>query len=208
MPSAQQQATDILTPLIEGFRTRLDTVLNFMVRTEELLGSLRGEQDTMIRQLQDRLAQSRSLRRSDFQRIIGDLLCQRRDKHDVLSGQIAQLWAEGEEIIRELESLAAKDLPGARRAWEQTKQKIHFLQTVREREVTRALKQVHLEHQELSTALDALLAKEERLRIGDLKTAVRTLHGTAPGGATELAGLVKRCEAACHQADHAWCKVS
>ncbi len=187
---------------------RLDTVLDFMVRTEGLLGSLRGEQDAMIGRLQERLAQSRSLRRSDFQRIIGDLLSQRCDRQDALSGQIAQLCAEGEEVVRELESLAARDLVGARRAWERIKQKIHFLQTVREREVTRALKQVHLEHQELSTALEALLAKEERLRIGDLKTAVRTLHTTAPGGATELAGLVEQCEAACHQADHAWSKVS
>jgi predicted transcriptional regulator len=198
--------TDVPTAqrIVGRYRTAVETVAGYMGRAAALLEDLYAEQDGMIEQLKRLLSKSKSLRRSDFDAIFANLLARRLRTRKMLSTLVAGYRAHWEALIQEIEDLCAADAAQASEVWPALKKRLLDGQDPDEREIVAVLRQVHLEREELSTALSGLLSRGERLRISDLNTVVQRLASRDSRESAELAALLAACEAAGRNASMQW----
>ena len=194
--------------ILERYRASVETVAGYMGRAVALLKDLYAEQDGMIEQLKRLLSKSKSLRRSDFDAIFANVLARRRWTRETLPTLVDGYRANRESLIREVEELCSSDAAEATRAWPTLKKRLLDGNDTAEREVVAVLRQVHMEREELSTALSDLLSRGERLRISDLKTVAQRLASRDSRESAELAALLATCEAAGRNASMQWEKLA
>jgi hypothetical protein len=210
-----------IRPVIERYRGAVDMVAGYMERAVALLDDLCAEQDRMMDQLKAILSRRKSLRRTDFDAIFTDVLAQRRRSRETLPALVGGYRANREAVIHDLEELFAADTPQAgastgaatpteppAEAWQLLKERLLDSRDTGEREVVAVLRQVHMEQQELSTALSGLLERAERLKIGDLKTVAKKLAAGDSGESAKLSALLAACEAAGRSAGLQWQKLA
>ena len=112
--------------------------------------------------------------------------------------------ANRQELIEEVREIFNANLARAVKAWPVLKQRLLDEQDAGADKVVLALRQVHVEQEELSTALSGLLFRGEKLRINDMKTVAGKLAATDSRGYAELAALLAMCESAGRDAGLKW----
>ncbi len=201
-PAAQQAPS--IEPVLEAYRASAEAVAGYMGRAVRLLESLYADQDEMIEQLREVFARHHSLRHSDFDSIFGSVLVDRRRTRESLSALVGDYRAGREAVIAEIKELFDSDVPRAAEAWPELKKRLLSETDDGAGGVIAALRRVHMEQEELSTALSALLGRAERLRISDLKTVARNLASRDSRESAELAALLATCESAALSAGVKW----
>jgi hypothetical protein len=194
--------------VLERYRTAVDTVAGYMGRAVGLLEDLYAEQDAMIEQLKRTLSKGKSLRRSDFDAIFGNVLAKRRRTREMLPTLVDGYRANRETLVQEIEDLCSSDTAEAPTAWPVLKKRLLESNDTGEGEVVAVLRQVHMEREDLSTALSDLLSRGERLKISDLKTIAQRLASRDSRESAELAALLATCEAAGRNASMQWEKLA
>ena len=200
---AVRQAPSV-QPVLDAYRASAETVADYMSRAVELLESLYADQDEMIEQLREIFARHHSLRHSDFDSIFGSVLIDRRRTRESLSALVSDYRTGREAVIGEIRELFDSDVTRAAKAWPALKQRLLSETDDGAGGVIAALRRVHMEQEELSTALSALLARAEKLKISDLKTIARNLAGRDSRESAELAALLATCESAALNAGVKW----
>ena len=190
--------------LIKGYEQRVNIVTQYMMQAAELLAQLHREQDVMIAQLRDMLAENRSLRRKDFDALVERLVSERRERRESLPGLIEEFRRTEQTVVGRLRGLLTGEAADVARAWPELKNEMLSLQRVRERNVARALKRVHIEQEELCRGLKGLLAKGERVRIADLKAVLREINAVSPKELADLSEVLRDCQSACAEVSGAW----
>ena len=161
----------------------------------------------MIRQLRDTLAERRSFRRTDFDRLVWLVVSERRQRLDALPALIEDFRQAEQAVVGRLRALLTGGAGDVARAWPELKNEMLSLRRIRERNVSRALKRVHIEQEELCRGLKGLLAKGERVRIADLKALLREISAVSPKELADLAGVFRDCQSACAEVSQAWRQV-
>jgi hypothetical protein len=202
------QGTPSVQRVLERYRTAVDTVAGYMGRAVALLEDLYAEQDEMIAQLKRLLSKGKSLRHSDFDAIFANVLARRHRTRGMLSTLVDGYRANREALVQEIEDLCSSDAPPAAQAWPTLKKRLLDGHDAGEQEVVAVLRQVHLEREELSTALSDLLSRGEGLKISDLKTVAQRLASRDSRQSAELAALLATCEAAGRNASMQWEKLA
>ena len=193
--------------LIKGYEQRVNTVMEYMTQTADLLAQLGKEQDAMFSRLEDTLAERRSFRRTDFDRLLGGVVSERRQRLEALPALIEEFRRAECAVVARLRALLEGNAADVARAWPELKAEMLSLQRLRERNVSRALKRVHIEQEELCRGLKGLLAKGERVRIADLKAVAREIDAVSPKETADLAGILRDCRSACAEVSETWQKV-
>jgi hypothetical protein len=194
--------------ILERYHATVETVADYMSRAVALLEGLYAEQDEMIGQLKRTLSQNKSLRYSDFDAIFASVLARRRRTRGMLPTLVDGYRANREALIREIQDLCGFDAPQAAKAWPALKKRLLDGRDTGECEIVAALRQVHMEREELSTALSELLKRGEKLKISDLKTVAQRLASRDSRESAELAALLATCEAAGRNASMQWEKLA
>ena len=193
--------------LIKGYEERVNIVTEYMTQAADLLAQLRREQDTMIAQLRDTLAERRSFRHKDFDGLVWRVVSVRRQRLDALPELIEDFRSQAQAVVGKLRGLLTGDAADVARAWPELKKEMLSLQRMRERNISRALRRVHIEQEELCRGLKGLLAKGEKVRIADLKAIVREINAVSPQELVDLAEVLRDCQSACAEVSEAWHKV-
>ena len=193
--------------LIRGYEQRVSTVTDYMTQAADLLAQLGREQGAMIAELRDKLAERRSFRRADFDALVGRLVSGRRQRLEALPALIEDFRRTEQAVVGKLRQLVTGDAADVARAWPELKNEMLSLQRTRERTVSRALKRVHIEQEELCRGLKGLLVKGERIRIADLKAIVREINAVSPQELVDLADVLRDCQSACAEVSEAWLNV-
>ncbi len=201
-PVAQQAPS--IEPVLEAYRASAETVASYMRRAVDLLEGLYADQDEMIEQLREIFARHHSLRHSDFDSIFGSVLIDRRRTRESLLALVEDYRAGREAVITEIRELFGSDVTQAAQAWPELKERLLSETDDGAGGVISALRRVHMEQEELSTALSVLLARAEKLRISDLKTVARNLASRDSRESAELAALLVTCESAALNAGVKW----
>ena len=196
-----------LDDLIKGYEQRVNTVTAYMTQAADLLTQLRGEQDAMIAQLRDALAEKQSFRRKDFDALVGRMVSERRRRQESLPRLIEDFRSAEQAVVAKLRQLLTGNAADVALAWPELKNEMLSLQRMRERNISRALKRVHIEQEELCRGLKGLLAKGERVRIADLKAVVREINAVSPKELVDLAGVLRDCQLACAEVSETWQRV-
>jgi hypothetical protein len=191
-------------PVIETYRSWVDTLAGYMRRAADLLENLYAEQDQVIDQLRKLCAKTHCLRHADFDAIFGRILTDRLRTRESLLTLVDGYRAAREAVIQDVGEMFASDVDQAAKAWPDLKERLLSEKDDGAGEIIAALRQVHVEQEKLSTALTGLLMRGERLKIDDLKTVAQRLASRDSRDSAELAALLAVCESAGHNTGLRW----
>jgi hypothetical protein len=201
---AKPQDASTVGHIIETYRSWVDTLAGYMERAAGLLANLYAQQDEVIVQLRQVCARAHSLRHSDFDVIFGKVLADRRQTRQSLSAMVGGYRASREAVIQEVQDLFASDMARAAQAWPALKQRLVGEQDDGVGEIVAALRQVHVEQEQIATALSGLLQRGDKLKIDDLKAVAQRLASSDSRDSAELAALLAVCESAGRTAGLRW----
>jgi hypothetical protein len=196
-----------LAALVHGYEQRVNAVIEYMTQAADLLARLGQEQDAMVSQVRGTMAKRRSLRRRDFDRLVWGVVEERRQRLEELPAVIGEFRRTEEAVIARLRGLLDGTVGDVARAWPAIKKEMMSLQRTRERDVSRALKRVHIEQEELCRGFKGLLTKGERVRIADLKRIVREIRAISPKETDDLTEILRDCQSACAEVSETWQEV-
>ena len=202
--NSKVQEAPSIQAITEAYRAGIETVTGYMIHAVALLEDLYAEQDETIGQLKRVLSKNTSLRHSDFDVIFTTVLAKRRRARESLPALVEGYRVSREAFIQEIQDLFNTNMDEAGKAWPALKQRLLDGQDTCEREVVTALRQVHMEQEELSTALSGLLKRGEKVKISDLKTVAKSLSSRDSRDSAELARLLAMAEATGRDAGLSW----
>ena len=201
-----QQIT--IQPILDTYREWVATLSGYMKSAADLLEGLYADQDRMIEQLRRAFAKRHSLRRVDFDLAFGRAIEQRRQTRRGLLSVAEAYRASREVVLREIEEAFEGDLAQTARAWPALKERLLDQEDGAATEVAAVFRCVHMEQEQLTTALAGLLSRSERLKVNDLRAVANRLADTASGKSAELAALLGMCDAAGRTVGQKWRKLA
>ena len=198
------QETSEVQHIIETYRAWVETLAGYMERAAGLLEGLYAEQDQTVDQLRKLCAKTHSLRHVDFDAIFGKVLAGGRKTRESLSLLVNGYRTGREAVIQEVKDMFTADTAQAVKTWPALKQRLLGEKDDGVGEIVAALRQVHVEQEQIATALSGLLMRGERLKIDDLRTVSERLASRDSRASAELAALLAGCESAGRNAALRW----
>ena len=201
------QETSEVQHIIATYRAWVETLAGYMEHAVDLLENLYAEQEQTVDQLRKLCAKTHSLRHVDFDAIFGKVLAGGRRTRESLSLLVNGYRAGREAVIqevREMLSTRTSDMVQAVKTWPALKQRLLSEKDDGVGEIVAALRQVHVEQEQIATALSGLLMRGERLKLDDLKTVAQRLASRDSRASAELAALLGMCESAGRNAALRW----
>jgi len=198
-----QQQSSIQT-IIETYRTWVEALVGHMTSAVSLLENLCAEQDEMIERLREVFARRHCLRHRDFDAIFSKVLARRARTRQSLPLVVAQYRAGREAVVQETRKLFESDPAALAATWPSLKQRLLDEDSDGAAEVVAVLRGVHMEQEELSAALSALLKRAEKLKVKDLKAIADKLAGGTSRDTVELGAVLAMCESAARDARLKW----
>jgi hypothetical protein len=202
MPVSQE--TSEVQHIIEAYRAWVQTLAGYMEGAADLLETLYTEQDETVNQLRKLCAKTHSLRHVDFDAIFGKVLAGGRKTRESLSLLVNGYRTGREAVIKEVKDMFTADMAQAVKTWPALKRRLLGEKDDGVGEIVAALRQVHVEQQQIATALSGLLMRGERLKIDDLKTVAQRLASRDSRASAELTALLAACELAGRDAALRW----
>ena len=175
--------------IVDSYEARVATVGRLIGQTADILKRLDLEQQEKVGELRDLLAKSDSLRRKDFDTIISDIWSQRREKEEQIDLTLSVFLGQQEELISWLREVIADGKVGLEE-FKILSQDMLAHQKATEAELSRMLKELHLEQEELGAGLKNLLNKGDRVRTKDFKAMIRAVHVRQLGRQDEIGKML------------------
>jgi len=161
---------------VTSMGTILDTTFQFLQETQTPLAGLKEEREQINAELRERLARTSSLRRTDFDRMMLELLASQREQETEAKTLLSDYLNEQKAIARELhdslirvrDSVAEDNIVAVKRLHDQL-QETPVRQEKCRTEICAKLRQFQEKQEALTSELRQLLARGEDLRIKDFK---------------------------------------
>ena len=201
------QETSEVQHMIETYRAWVQTLAGYMEGAAGLLENLYAAQDETVDQLRRLCARTHSLRHADFDAIFGKVLAGGRKTRESLSLLVNGYRTGRDAVIEEVRGMFLtrhSDMTQAVKTWPALKRRLLGEKDDGVGEIVAALRQVHIEQEQIAAALSGLLARGERLKIDDLKTVAQRLASRDSRASAELAALLAGCESAGRNAALRW----
>ena len=162
--------------IIDSYEMRVSTVNGLMDQAYHFLKSFQMELEDMIVRLKDNLAKAESLRKKDFDRMIGDVI-ERRHATEEEARQGLKIFREEEgEMVGRLRKIVLGGSSSNLQDMAAIKEDISRRQKEREKNIIKALKRLQVEQEDLRVALKNLLEKGEEIRVKDFRVMIKSLR--------------------------------
>ena len=166
---------DFVDQILSNYRLRVDKVAQLMNEVLSLLVEYHSEQERMMEELKSFMCHIKSLRKTDFDVIVGELRLKQQNKEKELHELIVTFIRREHEMIDVIKT-SISDRKLTVEAFQKLKSELLISQGEREKEIGRVLRGFHLEVQEVSQYLRKLLKRGERLQVRDLRDFVSTVY--------------------------------
>ena len=194
--------------IVDSYELRLEIVSVLMKEAAEALQNLQAEQEAAIANLREDLAKKRSLRKRDFDAMIGGVFTRRGDREQEVAQALEEFRKGGAEIATELRTLlTGEGEVVSAQDFAHLKTDILARQEERKRKIVEVLREFHREQEELSTTLGKLLSKGESATVKDLKLMVRALKVQRQEREGEMGGVLKELERVDDEVAEEWQRV-
>lgn len=100
MASKNTPVEDLTAEIVDFYDAIVEKVADLRLETQQTMTSIKREQQEMAAQLQQNLAQGESLRKADFQKLMREVIEQRKARETEVMAMLAQFQQE-EQIIAE-----------------------------------------------------------------------------------------------------------
>jgi len=172
--------------IIDSYEMRVSTVNGLMDQAYHFLKSFHMELEDMIVRLRDNLAKAESLRKKDFDHMIRDVIERRLQTEQEAKQSLKLFRKEEEEIIGRLRDIVLGGSSSTLEDMDAIKEDISRRQKEREKNIIKALKRLQVEQEELRVALKNLLAKEEAVKVKDVRIMINSLRAQQSDRDAEL----------------------
>ena len=166
--------------IIDSYEGRVNTIHALMSQAHDALTAFQLDIVTMIDEVRSNLAGSQSLRRKDFDAMVGDVLDRHRLIEEEAAGHLALFRQEEEAMLLRMRNLVLHGHEAPFNEVDLIREEILTRQKDRELKIIGVLKRYQVEQVELKLGLKRLQEKGPSVRVKDLKTmlkAIRTQQG-------------------------------
>ena len=190
----REELRGLATSIIDAYEMRVRTISGMMRRAYELVQSYQQEAEKALSALRDNMAKGQSLRRCDFDKIVGDVIVARARRERRVLEHLDASGTQEEEMVTRLRRIVtrgkASDLADLRKIQED----ILTRQRSRQRQVTGVLRDFEIEELELLTALRWLLDKGQKAKVAHLRNVVSALTARWMAKKGEVFEVVEQLE--------------
>ncbi|MFH1519625.1 MAG: hypothetical protein ABIE75_03535 [Candidatus Omnitrophota bacterium] len=162
--------------IVSSYQARVSTVAKIVDDTHQILEDFRAERKQMSEQLKETLAKEESLRRKDFDNMIGDIFIYQDESEEEVKNLLKTFFEEQKEIAELLKRNLGDGKKVKIEDFKKTLENIQSRQKARENEVSTTLKEFQSEHKEMAESLRSLLDKGEAIEVKDFKEAVNNIR--------------------------------
>lgn len=171
-----EELRQLAESIIDSYEGRVKTVCALMAQAHEVLVTYRSDLAAMVVEVRSNLAASRSLRRKDFDAMVGDVLDRHHRIETEAAGHLIRFRTEEEEVIERLRHIISNGCATPLEDVEFIREEILSRQKERELEVIGILKRFQVEQVELKIGLRKLLDKGDEVKVKDLKTMLKAIR--------------------------------
>jgi len=176
--------------IIDSYEMRVRTVNGLMDQAYSFLKGFQMELEEMIARLKDNLAKAESLRKKDFDRMIGHVIERRHETEEEARQGLKIFREEEEEMVGRLRKIVLGGSSSTLEDMAAIKEDISRRQKDREKNIIKAMKRLQIEQEELRVALKNLLAKGEEVRVKDFRVMIKSLRVQQSDRDTELTKML------------------
>ena len=180
----------VVDNILNSYETRVKVVCKVMKETALLLKCMSKEQAEMALQLRDTLAKKESLRKRDFDYLLGDIVLRNLDEEKKVNKILENFQKEEEGMIARFRNI----LTGAEKIKLSefrvlSKEILEHLDR-REKEVSEVLRNFHIEQGVFLAGLRKLVKKGDQIRTRDFKAMTESLRLKQLGKESEIGMLL------------------
>ena len=193
---AREDLRRLAVSIIDAYEMRVSAISGMMRRAYDLVRSYQHDVEDALPLLRDNMAKGRSLRRHDFDKIIGDVVAGRGRREQQVLEHLNAFGAEEQEMTARLRDIVAhgkaSDLANLRKIQED----ILTRERSRERQVIGVLRNYEIEEHELRAALRWLLSKGEKATVIHLRSVVNAVTARWTAKERDIFEVVEQLEEA------------
>jgi len=176
--------------IIDSYEMRVSTVSGLMDQAYHFLESFQLEVEEMSIRLRDNLAKGESLRKTDFDRMLGDVIeCRQRTEQEAKQS-LDRFQEEEKEMIDHLRKIVLGSSDSPLEDMGAIKDDISRRQKEREKDIIKALKRLQIEQEELKVALKNLLSKGDEVKVKDFRIMIKSLKAQRGDRDVELTKML------------------
>jgi DNA anti-recombination protein RmuC len=162
--------------IVSSYQSRISTVATIIDNTHHLLEDFKNKRNEMSNQLKETLAKEESLRKKDFDNMMGDILSHQDERQKDVKELLKTFFEEQKEIAEIIKRNLSEGQKVRINDFKKMLQDIQTRQKTREHEVSVMLKEFQNEYKEMAESLRSLLDKGEDIRIKDFKEMVKNIR--------------------------------
>ena len=160
--------------IIDSYEMRVKTVNMLMAQASHILKNFHEELEEMIARLRENLARTESLRKKDFDLMVGEVLAYRSRSELEAEEGLRRFQKEEDAMVKCLRDIVSGKDDLCHQKIKAIREDILRRQNEREKQVVRVLKRFQTVQEELQAGLKHLLHKGDDVRIKDLRVMVKS----------------------------------
>lgn len=162
--------------IVSSYQSRISEVAAIIDNTHQLLEDFKTKRNEMSNQLKETLAKEESLRKKDFDNMIGEILSHQDEREQQVKGLLKTFFEEQKEIAETIKKNLSEGQKVRINDFKKMLQDIQARQKARENEVSTTLKEFQEDYKETAESLRSLLNKGEAIRIKDFKEMLKQMR--------------------------------
>lgn len=194
----------ITRSIVGSYESKVNTVTSLMREVEQKIVEAYQDQNRAIAKIRDTLAVNRSLRKSDFERLIKPIIELQDYRKEQIKELLEEFCREEKENVIDLKSILER---GNNSSWEDfysLKEKILGRPRAAEAHLGELLKSFHQDQAELDVLLRRLLDKGENVQLKDVRKAVRAFQADHVGDGIILDEILGEFSKVKEDIGHQW----
>jgi len=172
---------ELVQAIIASYEARIASVERIFEATHEMLEGFKSQREKVRAELREILARGESLRRKDFDVMMGGVLSYQERREREVKSAIRQYLREQKEMAAALKEGLAKGESVRLEDFRMMIKGIQGRQKEREQEVREILADFRKDQEEITRELRKLLANSESLRIKDFKATLKNIQAQQRG---------------------------
>jgi nucleoid DNA-binding protein len=162
--------------IVSSYQSSISTVAAIIDNTSQLLEDFKTQRNQMSNQLKETLAKEESLRKKDFDNMMGEILSHQDKREKQVKELLKTFFEEQKEIAETIKKNLSEGQKVRINDFKKILQDIQARQKARENEVSTTLKEFQEDYKEMAESLRSLLNKGEAIRIKDFKEMLKEVR--------------------------------
>ena len=176
----------IAEEIVFSYQSKISEVAIIVDNTSQILEDFKNQRNEMSNQLKETLAREESLRKKDFDNMMGDIPAHQDEREKQVKNLLKTFFDEQKEVAE----VIRKNLTGEEKIriddFRKRLKDIQAKQKARENEVNTVLQQFLTEYKQMTASLRSLLDKGETVQIKDFKEMMKNIRTRQTEMASEV----------------------